>query len=527
MRQFNRILFALTCILTVVALMKAVKIPSAEQKLYIDEVTVLTGEWEKAAGGGYEYRFLLPEDEGLGWILSIENYGYGVNIFLEDELIYAYEDIYYEKGVNQQWIELPKGSGGKELIFRSESSPELLRQSLNGASYIGRRSSVFHRFLTDNLYAIIFGCFCLFVVFGILLVNLIAKRQIPDHNSREMYYLAAFISCAGVWIVTDSRILQLFTDKTSVNMLVSFLSFMAMPYFLVMYMGQITLCDGRVWRILGLLYTLLMACCEIGYLFRLVPLFRILWIEHFLIIATGLLILWATRREIRLYHNEEMRLVRAGLSGLFVCGLCALAVFYMNMSGSYPYLYGAGIILFTGCLMVSAFRRLYYHLERSASMAMYQKLAYVDMLTQLKNRNAFTQEQEQTAVTGSRAYIVLDVNNLKQVNDQYGHPEGDRLLIDTARCLREVFGEQGYSYRMGGDEFVVILPEHEEADVLLLLKALDEKIRQVNQERKVEINIAYGYSVLQEGSVTHEEALKLADDRMYARKREMKGGRSF
>lgn len=92
-----------------------------------------------------------------------------------------------------------------------------------------------------------------------------------------------------------------------------------------------------------------------------------------------------------------------------------------------------------------------------------EQIARVDTLTQLANRRAFDEAHDQCKElqdqTGQPySLILLDVDNFKTVNDQYGHAAGDALLSLVARLLRENSKTSDHACRLGGDEFAVLLP---------------------------------------------------------------------
>ena len=89
--------------------------------------------------------------------------------------------------------------------------------------------------------------------------------------------------------------------------------------------------------------------------------------------------------------------------------------------------------------------------------------AKMDALTGAFTRKAFFQIADQMiphmVFQGAAAghFLILDVDRFKQINDQFGHPAGDRILQQIARCLQEHFSDLGVIGRLGGDEFVVLL----------------------------------------------------------------------
>ena len=125
------------------------------------------------------------------------------------------------------------------------------------------------------------------------------------------------------------------------------------------------------------------------------------------------------------------------------------------------------------------------------------------------------------------AVVMFDVNDLKYVNDTYGHDKGDALITTAAKIIKEAFGELGKCYRTGGDEFIAVL-DCEEVEQLYekALKAFLKNIRKYNKANKdngFELEIAYGVHMSDEetvGAMRHK-----ADELMYIKKKEMKSKR--
>ena len=82
-------------------------------------------------------------------------------------------------------------------------------------------------------------------------------------------------------------------------------------------------------------------------------------------------------------------------------------------------------------------------------------MSYFDTLTSFYNRNRYIEDTNALAHTGKPVGIpYLDVNGLKDINDQYGHEYGDKVLVECARRMKSVFTGADF-YRIGGDEFVM------------------------------------------------------------------------
>lgn len=140
-----------------------------------------------------------------------------------------------------------------------------------------------------------------------------------------------------------------------------------------------------------------------------------------------------------------------------------------------------------------------------------QFMSYWDSLTTLYNRNKYMQtvtaNKQKTVQNVGIAY--MDLNGLKEINDKYGHEAGDALIRKAAQIIRKVFSD--CAYRIGGDEFVVLVPEIESTVFEEKITSLQEEMKQ----QKVSISIGKRW----EGSCSDLEILlKEADQLMYLAK---------
>lgn len=160
--------------------------------------------------------------------------------------------------------------------------------------------------------------------------------------------------------------------------------------------------------------------------------------------------------------------------------------------------------------------------------------AYRDTLTGLQNRTAYydyNKELTRKMEAGEADYSILmiDVNFLKKMNDVYGHEQGNLYLQGAADLIRKIFGDK-YTYRIGGDEFVVILEGKAQEGIEEKIKAFKDEIARLQADDSLKpwekISAAVGIAKYEKG--THrepEEVLRKADEAMYADKAAMKAER--
>jgi diguanylate cyclase (GGDEF)-like protein len=140
-----------------------------------------------------------------------------------------------------------------------------------------------------------------------------------------------------------------------------------------------------------------------------------------------------------------------------------------------------------------------------------ERLAGQDVLTGIPNRRLFTHRLEELLVRGRRvAVIVADLDELKVVNDRFGHIEGDELLRRTARQLAAVLRSTDTVARLGGDEFGILLPG-----------ADPEHARQIARRilETLPVRASLGVACSPENGTAYDELFQAADLAMYEAKR--------
>lgn len=148
-----------------------------------------------------------------------------------------------------------------------------------------------------------------------------------------------------------------------------------------------------------------------------------------------------------------------------------------------------------------------------------EKKALTDDLTDAKNRNALNLLFQEPIPPSSIVLFMFDVNNLKQINDERGHAEGDKLIIRTAQLITKVFNvnDSFVIYRYGGDEFIVILKDINQKEIDKIINDF------IDAQFENNISIACGYEFEEDGSKTsYLELFKNADRKMYVNKNSKK-----
>lgn len=205
------------------------------------------------------------------------------------------------------------------------------------------------------------------------------------------------------------------------------------------------------------------------------------------------------------------------LSGIWFLSDSALAQEYTSfpaLTGMIPFygtIFEVGVLIFEQLLLTSIFVNLVEQAKTRSELEVYERLLKEDRMTGINNRTAFEEQlqdiEDHAQDYDNAALIFMDVDGLKNTNDLYGHNAGDELIISAALCIKNVFATYGKCYRIGGDEFCVLIFDSIE-NMDELLKQMDQEIIKYNRNNRYYLSIARGVSFLKD---TEGKQKKISD----------------
>jgi diguanylate cyclase (GGDEF)-like protein len=185
------------------------------------------------------------------------------------------------------------------------------------------------------------------------------------------------------------------------------------------------------------------------------------------------------------------------------------------VAGSIASLNPVAVLLGTACLIAVMLRLILTFQQHGRTLQRSRHEALTDALTGLGNRRQLLADLEEAcdAPARPRSLLLFDLNGFKAYNDTFGHAAGDRLLARLGYALTRAVGPRGRAYRLGGDEFCALVDAaHADATALAAQLALSD------EGHGFSITAAHGRAELPGDARDPSEALKLADQRMYATK---------
>ncbi len=201
------------------------------------------------------------------------------------------------------------------------------------------------------------------------------------------------------------------------------------------------------------------------------------------------------------------------------CGLIAAGVLvYASIHSVHP----VAIVLAAGTIVLVLARTGVTFKENTRLLERSRTESLTDSLTGLGNRRKLVADLEvhldRADPDRSHLLVVFDLNGFKGYNDRFGHPAGDALLARLARKLRDSVEPEGSAYRMGGDEFCVLIPASE-TSLHRAASALYE------EGESFVVSSAFGAVTLPDEASQPSAALSLSDQRLYAHKDQLAAGR--
>ncbi|MDD3164752.1 MAG: GGDEF domain-containing protein [Oscillospiraceae bacterium] len=443
-----------------------------------------------------------PISRAIPTMLSTRGAKYDLSIYADDELLYQYCDC----GVARNDAALANVICLAELPDHLESfTLSMNLRNTGGGVYhlsqvqIGSWETIIVYILRDNIPALLLAMLML-VLGALLLVAALAGRSVTAGPST--IYLAIFLLVCGLWSLTDSPVTQLVCRFDLRVLSINLYAFMLLPIPISCYILNVGDMKRRgsirayiVLCLVNVIAQSLLAESGARNFFQMLPL------THGLMLLgicqqNGLLLL-----EYRKTRDREIGTTLAAYSTMGLVSGTAIILYHAARFAGYQILFLVGMLLFVMVLLGNTVSRILRVLRDRAEVAVYRRLAEEDKLTMLQNRRAFdlfVQSLEQKPEAEQNAALIfMDVNDLKELNDHKGHAAGDGLLIAVARCIERAYGSLGYCYRIGGDEFCVIIPDPKESEGKILSRLRAEEKR-YNQDEKAaqHISIAAGCSYL-------------------------------
>ena len=455
----------------------------------------------------------LTEEETLHsrYVLVLRSRYASVRAWADDDLIYEAAQG-EEHALGSMWHFIPMSMCIDAERLTVELHPYGSSRYTLDSIFMDTPGAVRYELLTTNLFAILFAVGCLLLAAAMLLATILlavwkSKTYLPT------LAFTVFLMLSGLWILLDSKITTMEGGNYALSYFMSYAAFYLLIAPLMAYIRLMTkdcrrLLSALIWAVIlnaGLSFILHMT--------GLVHLRNTAVSVHVLIIISlpvSFVALWRSAVQRR---EKYLRWSFAGLLSLYVFGLISLVLYYMNKlpAANSTHQYMIGLVILIICITVDMIASFGQFWKEKESADRYRRLAVLDSMTEMGNRNAF--EIKMTTLTEEQpeevAFILFDVDSLKQINDQMGHHVGDQAIYMAAQCIKKVFGQTGDCYRIGGDEFAVIVTGKHVSQIDGLLEDFreEETLRWDSQLPSCGISYGWASGVFSEEKPVTQECL--------------------
>ncbi|MCR5429568.1 MAG: GGDEF domain-containing protein [Lachnospiraceae bacterium] len=489
-------------------------------------------------GDVFELTGTLPQCDIPDPTLEIYSVHSMVDVYVDGEHIYNYGQKYFDAGkmLGYGWnfVSLPEEFEGKTIRIVFHVTEDDSFDGLPSISIINGDSAVNDLLINERIYLAISMFLIVIGSMGMVFAIILSFRNL---SALKMFCIMQLAFLIGVYTLANSDLLIVFNLDMAQKCLFEYMSLYTFTIPFTVYFSDWITEKGfpnklkwffNIWVIIEFLFA---AATFALHFTNIAHMPRFVGYCHICMIVTLILIIHLT-----VVRRRVTKRLDKGLAFGFALAILVASIelvrynvekYYTGFNNnrySSSIAFAALIVVLT--LFIDFMSKIAGNLRKEAEARAFEKMAYMDELTGILNRRGA--EEELNKLKGARhpyALVSVDMNLLKMMNDTFGHATGDRALTLLARKLREAFPEPCVVARVGGDEFIAIVPDASKDHVDAHEAAFVNKMNEHNKKGgNVTLSAAYGTAYSDEAD-TPEKVLKIADDRMYLAKKESKLGR--
>lgn len=449
-----------------------------------------------------------------------------LKVYIEEEQVYEFGEnltFFHIPVMNWNVIPMKEEYSGKQLTIVNTAISDPYRGSA-GEIYLGDKMAIFAHIMKKNLITLV----CSSLIFSISLVVIVLWAVTRKRRSLiQVLYLAMFGFFVSFWEILDARIPQFFFGKPEFFSMIASEILMLLPVPFIMFYSNFSWEDGYEVEWVSLIPCANFLLSNLLQFFGFMDVSQTAFLSHLVIVSSFCILC---------YMNFQFRRRKKGETWFHaeIVGFCILAVTVMADLLCYYFWHGRigfsyiGLLVYIACLMLYISKGFFSNMMKGKKAELYEELAYHDKMTGLWNRTAYQEylnELLDLGVEHTLGYGVFafDLNNLKRINDRYGHDRGDQYIRDNAEYLSKEMEDFGRVYRTGGDEFICIFEPSMEDKARDCAERLEERVL---KGRDARINFSFGFAVCEEDKdKSFEDTIRRADVAMYAYKRRHKAER--
>ncbi len=510
-------------------------------------------DWVFAAGGEVQKYDILPEvislPEGEKEIILRKELPENVNsaefigYYTSHQLSEVYVDgkkVYERKvprGVRSKtpgncwnFVQLWKGYGGKELELHIRNS-YLSSGMKMPIFYYGSQSAIVLGQIKSRFVSLVIS-FIMFTM-GLVLVSLWFAVGKKMYFHKGVPWLGLFSMYFAVWSALESKVPVLMFGKPLLFSMATFVSLKLMLLPFICFIRTIYNRKGsKLLDVFAVTCVAELAVCIFVQFMGWADFRETLWITH--VLGLGAVAAVLVMGACILLREKQTPGKRDGKFWINVFCVCVISFcvvmdainYYFGFYGDVAFFSRIGYLIYIFILSKQFLDESIKLIQAGRHAEEILEEAGLDGLTYLKNRRSFESDLYEIPQVKYPQFgvVMFDLNNLKLVNDRYGHGVGDCYIINGSEIIRDVFGDMGEIYRIGGDEFCLISDSITEEVYEKNRKMMSDWIGSLQGAYvKDAMQIASGFAKYNRSKdLNLQDTIRRADERMYRCKRKQK-----
>ncbi|MCZ0703859.1 diguanylate cyclase (GGDEF)-like protein [Natronobacillus azotifigens] len=418
-------------------------------------------------------------------------------------------------------IYLPDNSEGNVLAIELLSETDYFSGLMNDVKVGTSDGLIISIFFEEWLGLFVF--LLLFSAGMICIVISFTNKLFPDNR---VLYIGLTAIAASLWILSEARLLQFITGNPFLIGSISFLMIPIMGGLIALYIKeaitkryQVLFQFSAVFHFLAVMIILILQQLGISPFIQSLQYLLITIVLIALIEMTLLLVEWIK------YKNTYVKRLFHYFLIILVSLLFETFQFYTEQFHSLSLYLRIGLLLFFTLMLWDCYNYISFTREQARERKLLKKLAFKDLVTGGLNRTAYEQDLQshlQTSLDPFR-FILFDLNNLKYINDYFGHTKGDQAIKAVHDAIKNTIDRKSKCYRMGGDEFSVLSSNTCEDHYKQVIQTIRKHLKQVEQELCIPLDVAIGSDLyLQETWRNYSDFYHHVDQLMYSDKKKRK-----
>ncbi len=509
-----------------------------------DSITTLNEGWKISSNGivkedsslpqnydfkpnkSYSIERTINKEDFIYTTLRIRSSMMNVDAYIDNQLIYTFDVNSKSFSLNNpypaswQLIEIPVNESLGKTLKITFSSPTSQFSGLINSIVIGNGEAIILDLIQQNYLNIIISI--LIIVLSLFsLSTLIWTKKLGI--AKHILYLASFGIAAGLWIISESTILQILTSNRFIISTTSYISNLSIPLIITLFIRDIVLKGFK--KTLSFVATLniLLLALELILQFSAKVSFIASTIYSIgMILLSSFTIIFCLIYEGYKKDNQKAKQYLIMIFALFIFASIIIGLFIIGVYQNLGEYLAIGVLGFFLLVMIDVIQSIYNLMETKNKSLIYKQLAYEDYLTKGYNRTAFEIDVEKL-INHNKVFrlVLLDLNHLKKINDSYGHQEGDYAIISCYNALNKSVSKNGKCYRISGDEFACIIYDTRSDLFIQIKEQINKYLKNNSEEKPYDIVLALGTKIY-DNDDNFTDFYKDVDTEMYRHKKLLK-----